>query len=334
MFSIYFKWLPILSAISDSPSCAKKVPVQRVTKYPLLLARLFKVTPLHHADRGAIKKAQEKIENALEQMNKDAKDVNSLKLWKRITNSTMSGSASHSPTKRSDSSGSLASDEVLSSINLRKMALESLGWPETDAHFPLEGRILFTQPSEGNSISNWHKKAWTVKLTPVQAILAVQSTEELPEITVRKELIFPSDIAPIKDASLVVIKKEKGAKFTLVRDPLPLDRCVICREEEWDDCFEIQEFINKEQYVFKGEESGDTQLWFRTLQFYTQSLGGWRKRRKGLANIMIDPNVAASVDNTYYLEAEEEGRRRSRQHSDGNVSPAPEGATALPPTEG
>ena len=97
------------------------------------------------------------------------------------------------------------------------MALESLGWPETDAHFPLEGRILFTQPSEGNSISNWHKKAWTVKLTPVQAILAVQSTEDLPEITVRKELIFPSDIAPIRDASLVVIKKEKGAKFTLVR---------------------------------------------------------------------------------------------------------------------
>ena len=47
-----------------------QVPVQRVTKYPLLLARLFKVTPLHHADRGAIKKAQEKIENALEQMNK------------------------------------------------------------------------------------------------------------------------------------------------------------------------------------------------------------------------------------------------------------------------
>ena len=63
---------------------------------------------------------------------------------------------------------------------------------------------------------------------------------------------------------------------------------------------------------WQGEESGDTQLWFRTLQFYTQSLGGWRKRRKGLANIMIDPNVAASVDNTYYLEAEEEGRRRSR----------------------
>ena len=32
-------------------------------------------------------------------------------------------------------------------------------------------------------------------------------------------------------------------------------------------------------------------MWFQTLQFYTQSLGGWRKRRKGLANIMVDPKV-------------------------------------------
>lgn len=39
-------------------------------------------------------------------------------------------------------------------------------------------------------------------------------------------------------------------------------------------------------------------MWFKTLQFYTQCLGGWRKRRKGLGNIMIDPNLvtaAASV---------------------------------------
>ena len=47
-----------------------QVPVQRVTKYPLLLNRLHKVTPCHNEDRNAIKKAQEKIESALEQMNK------------------------------------------------------------------------------------------------------------------------------------------------------------------------------------------------------------------------------------------------------------------------
>ena len=34
-------------------------------------------------------------------------------------------------------------------------------------------------------------------------------------------------------------------------------------------------------------------MWFKSLQFYTQCLGGWRKRRKGLANIMIDPNIVS-----------------------------------------
>jgi hypothetical protein len=46
------------------------VPVQRVTKYPLLLSRLYKVTPSHHTDKNDIKSAQDKIEAALEQMNK------------------------------------------------------------------------------------------------------------------------------------------------------------------------------------------------------------------------------------------------------------------------
>ena len=35
-------------------------------------------------------------------------------------------------------------------------------------------------------------------------------------------------------------------------------------------------------------------MWFKSLQFYTQCLGGWRKRRRGLANIMIDPNVVSA----------------------------------------
>ena len=47
-----------------------QVPVQRVTKYPLLLSRLQKVTPSHHKDRTTLKNARDKIEAALEQMNK------------------------------------------------------------------------------------------------------------------------------------------------------------------------------------------------------------------------------------------------------------------------
>lgn len=45
------------------------VPVQRVTKYPLLLSRLHKVTPYHHQDREALREAQQKIELHLEHIN-------------------------------------------------------------------------------------------------------------------------------------------------------------------------------------------------------------------------------------------------------------------------
>ena len=45
-------------------------------------------------------------------------------------------------------------------------------------------------------------------------------------------------------------------------------------------------------------------MWFQTLQFCSQSLGGWRKRRKGLANIMIDPNLVATPNTTQTNDAE------------------------------
>ena len=44
--------------------------------------------------------------------------------------------------------------------------------------------------------------------------------------------------------------------------------------------------------VGQAEESGMTGTWFRALQYYSQCLGGWRRRRQGLANIMVDPGVA------------------------------------------
>ena len=41
----------------------------------------------------------------------------------------------------------------------------------------------------------------------------------------------------------------------------------------------------------QAEESSMTGTWFRALQYYSQCLGGWRRRRRGLPNIMVDPGV-------------------------------------------
>ena len=66
-------------------SSSFQVPVQRVTKYPLLLSRLLKVTPAHHQDRSALQESRERIEHHLENMNQEARDTNSTRLWRRIS---------------------------------------------------------------------------------------------------------------------------------------------------------------------------------------------------------------------------------------------------------
>lgn len=128
-----------------------QVPVQRVTKYPLLLARLYKVTPSHHEGRDLLKQAQEKIELHLNHMNREAKDVPT-KLWRRISSS--------SPGRRS------TCEIDMINIKLRKMAIDLLEWHHDEVRFAVEGKLLFTQPTD----NNW-RKGRTIKLTPVNALL-------------------------------------------------------------------------------------------------------------------------------------------------------------------
>ena len=40
--------------------------------------------------------------------------------------------------------------------------------------------------------------------------------------------------------------------------------------------------------MLQGEDIRQTVHWFQSLQFFSLSLGGWRRRRNGLANIMIN----------------------------------------------
>ena len=111
-------------------------------------------------------------------------------------------------------------------------------------------------------------------MTSIQALLCVLSPEELPEVTSNKELIFPPETSPIKDASLIMVNiaensNENCEKYTLVRDPLSLENCVICCEQDWEedesDFFEVQEFVNKQTFIFKGQETQDTVMWFKVV---------------------------------------------------------------------
>lgn len=125
--------------------------MQRVTKYPLLLSRLYKVTPTHLEGRELLKQSQEKIELHLNHMNQEAKDVPT-KLWRRI--------ASSSPNRRSHS------EIDMINIKLRKMAVDVLEWNHDEVRFAVEGKLLFTQPTD----NNW-KRGRTIKLSSVNALL-------------------------------------------------------------------------------------------------------------------------------------------------------------------
>uniref|UniRef100_A0A1A9W4Q2 DH domain-containing protein n=1 Tax=Glossina brevipalpis TaxID=37001 RepID=A0A1A9W4Q2_9MUSC len=251
------------------------VPVQRVTKYPLLLARLYKVTPAHLEGRDQLKQAQEKIELHLNHINQEAKDVPT-KLWRRISSS--------SPNRR-------ASCEIdMINIKLRKMAIDVLEWNHDEVRFAMEGKLLYTQPTD----SNW-KKARTIKLTPVNALLVTNgkpSANYKAEKVMSDKLNFPKHTG-IREASLLVVK-EKCGRYTLIREPLYLDRCVVCSEADWDEYFEIQEISSKDTFIFKAEDNVRTKQWYTQLQYHAQGMGGWRKRRNALANIMINGMLARS----------------------------------------
>ncbi|XP_037898530.1 uncharacterized protein LOC119643257 [Glossina fuscipes] len=106
------------------------------------------------------------------------------------------------------------------------------------------------------------------------------------------KLNFPKHTG-IREASLLVVK-EKCGRYTLIREPLYLDRCVVCSEADWDEYFEIQEISSKDTFIFKAEDNVRTKQWYTQLQYHAQGMGGWRKRRNALANIMINGMLARS----------------------------------------
>lgn len=160
------------------------------------------------------------------------------------------------------------------------MAVEVLEWAHEEAKFVLEGRLLVAQPTD----NNW-RRGRTVKLAPVTAMLVTNGKPNGEDVQFTDDSLFPRHTG-IKEATLLLVKEKLG-RYSLLREPLYLDKCIVCCETDLEDYFEIQELSSKETFIFKAEDGARTKRWCRTLQAHAQSLGAWRKRRGALPNIMI-----------------------------------------------
>ena len=189
-----------------------------MTKYPLLLARLLKVTPGNHKDRDNIREAQTRIESALEQINKDAKEIIAMKgSWRR----------------GGQNNKKMGLQREMNNMRVRKLSLEMLGWTREDTRFALEGRLTFAQVND----SNWKAKLkGTVnsglKLMTANALLVVTSkpgaasfnlnnnnisnlTPGTADLHTSTNIIFPK-LDTIGEAVLLLIR-EKTSRFATVR---------------------------------------------------------------------------------------------------------------------
>lgn len=162
------------------------------------------------------------------------------------------------------------------------MAIDLLEWHHDEVRFAIEGKLLFTQPND----NNW-RKGRTIKLTPVNALLVTNgkvraAEKDICEIETVKEKInfflqptasykvekvlneqlnFPRHTG-IREASLLLVR-EKSGRYTLLREPLFLDRCIVCTEADWEDYFEVQEISSKDTFIFKVSRAAAEKKQFR-----------------------------------------------------------------------
>ncbi|XP_063070645.1 uncharacterized protein si:dkey-91i10.2 [Engraulis encrasicolus] len=255
-------------------------PLQRVTKYPLLLSRISKATADCHPDHARLREAKSRVESHLEHINMKTRQEG------------LSGTATWS--LRSFRRDSRKNREVIN-IEMREVSLKTVGWTRESTRFVMEGPLQLSQPTDGQ----WSKKgSKALKFQNVQSLLMVhtlKSPEPLGEIGgggVQKLVGVGSDQEQgggeaVRDGVLVLIKDKSSGKFTVLREPIRLANCVVSADPDCEDTFEVLD-IRREAFVFRASDKARTQQWYRMIKRYTCDLGPWRKRRNALPNIMIN----------------------------------------------
>ncbi|XP_043550184.1 uncharacterized protein si:dkey-91i10.2 [Chiloscyllium plagiosum] len=246
-------------------------PLQRVTKYPLLLSRISNSTPEYHPDHCSLREAKSRVESHLEHINMKTKQE-----------------AAPPWSLRSFRRDSRRNREVVN-IEMREIAIKALGWPREDTRFPMEGTLQSSQPSDGQ----WAKKgSRSLKFQTLHVLLMVNVGRE-PEPSQDGTVAGSRWDPPVRDAALVLIRDKSGGKFSLFRRPIHLSHCVVSSDPDCDDTFELLD-IRKEAFVFRDTDKHRTRHWFRLIKRYSQDLGSWRKRRNALPNIMINATYSRS----------------------------------------
>uniref|UniRef100_A0A3Q2XBN9 Rho guanine nucleotide exchange factor 49 n=1 Tax=Hippocampus comes TaxID=109280 RepID=A0A3Q2XBN9_HIPCM len=242
-------------------------PLQRVTKYPLLLSRLLKVTPEKHPEFGRLREAKNRVEAHLEHINTKTKqqDGNGMASW----------------SLRSFRRDSRKNREPVDA-EMREASMKTLGWTREDTRFVMEGPLQLSQPADGQ----WVKKgSKALKFQNVQSLLMVRTRPGAEQACEAGE--------SIQDGVLVLIKDKSSGKFAVMREPIRLANCVVSMDPECQDTFEVLD-IRRESFVFRATDKSRTQNWFHQMKRYARDLGTWRKRRNALPNIMINTNQSRS----------------------------------------
>ncbi|KAJ8012345.1 hypothetical protein DPEC_G00041740 [Dallia pectoralis] len=248
-------------------------PLQRVTKYPLLLSRISKSTTECHPDHARLREAKSRVESHLEHINMKTKQEGTL-TW----------------SLRSFRRDSRKNREVIN-IEMREMSMKTVGWARENTRFVMEGPLQLSQPTDGQ----WVKKGSKgLKFQNVQSLLMVRTQRP------GEGLFLTDDGGKVEqqehgvwDGVLVLIKDKSSGKFTVLRDPIRLANCVVSADPDCEDTFEVLD-IRKEAFVFRALDKSRTQQWFRQIKRYARDLGPWRKRRNALPNIMMNTTQGRS----------------------------------------
>lgn len=250
-------------------------PLQRVTKYPLLLSRIIKVTHECHPDHTRLREAKSRVESHLEHINMKTKQEGNGVTW----------------SLRSFRRDSRKNREVIN-IEMREVSMKTVGWARENTRFVMEGPLQLSQPGDGQ----WVKKgSKALKFQNVQSLLMVMTHRagEAPTDLGARGDQGDGGRDGIQDGVLVLIKDKSSGKFTVLREPIRLGNCIVSADPECEDTFEVLD-IRRESFVFRASDKSRTQQWFHQIKRYARDLGTWRKRRNALPNIMINTNQSRS----------------------------------------